>query len=490
MSDGRPAPSRRHLAAIGGLPMAAGLSLGLVGLLTLGLGAPAGWTTAARELLVSGGDEPGTGIMRPDDHIGPKRDETAVVPLTLPTSTATTPTPESATLPAASTEIAARPPMQESTVIAAPTPPVADPRAPTPPALGSALPMTLPGRYRPITKVHIPRIQLEADVAPARLVEREAGVTWEVPAFRAGHAEATAGAGGIGNAVLLGHVASHGAGNVFQGLDRARIGDDVRILSGSDELEYRVVDIRAVPRTDVSFLRPTSAAGLVLVTCTGTWLPLLRDYTQRLVVRAVLTGPAEAAVAGAGSSPLITAFAERFSDEGRPWPSDPHSTAWLSEGGYRLFAREPGHFVAVGAPISRSFRDVVVTGAFRKVGGPPGGGYGLIVRDQGPGPRDGIGQAGRYYVFEVGDRGELGIWRREDDRWDDLLPWSPSRAVQPGAGLNVLTVRAIGTRLTFLVNGVPVASLEDAALPEGGVGVFLGGDFNEGRLEWLVVQAP
>jgi hypothetical protein len=54
----------------------------------------------------------------------------------------------------------------------------------------------------------------------------------------------------------------------------------------------------------------------------------------------------------------------------------------------------------------------------------------------------------------------------------------------------MLTVRAIGPQLTFLVNGVQVASLEDAILPAGGVGVFLGGDSNEGRLEWLRIQAP
>ena len=166
------------------------------------------------------------------------------------------------------------------------------------------------------------------------------------------------------------------------------------------------------------------------------------------------------------------------------------STAWLARGAYHLLARHPGRFVAVGLPQLEPLRDVVVAGTFRKVGGPPGGGYGLIVRDQGPGPRDGVGQGGRYYVLEVGDRGEVGIWRREGDHWEDLLPWSPSDAVRPGAEPNVLSVRAIGPRLTFVVNGTQVASLEDATLPAGGVGVFLGGDGNEGRLEWLVVEAP
>ena len=37
---------------------------------------------------------------------------------------------------------------------------------------------------------------------------------------------------------------------------------------------------------------------------------------------------------------------------------------------------------------------------------------------------------------EVGDKGEVGIWRREGDRWIDLLPWTRSDAVKPGNSTN------------------------------------------------------
>src|SRR5205807_8178289 len=72
-----------------------------------------------------------------------------------------------------------------------------------------------PGRAAglPITHVEIPAISLSADVVPAGLIERDGGVTWEVPAFKIGHAETTAGAGQPGNAVLLGHVTSVRSGN-------------------------------------------------------------------------------------------------------------------------------------------------------------------------------------------------------------------------------------------------------------------------------------
>ena len=54
---------------------------------------------------------------------------------------------------------------------------------------------------------------------------------------------------------------------------------------------------------------------------------------------------------------------------------------------------------------------------FRKLIGPTGGGYGIIVRDQSPTLRDGASQDGRYVVLEVGDKGEVGMWRREADHF-------------------------------------------------------------------------
>jgi len=186
---------------------------------------------------------------------------------------------------------------------------------------------------------------------------------------------------------------------------------------------------------------------------------------------------------------LRTVLDERFADNGRNWPNNAEGTAWFADGGYRLFARQPPRFVAVGAPITAPLRDVVVAATFRKVGGPPGGGYGLIVRDQRLESRDGLEQGGRYYVLEAGDLGEVGAWRREGEQWVDLLPWTRSTAVNPGSAANQLTVQAFGERLQLLVNGVLVVDLVDAVLPEGGVGVFVGGDLNQVVLDRFLVQA-
>ena len=237
------------------------------------------------------------------------------------------------------------------------------------------------------------------------------------------------------------------------------------------------------------------AALLTLVAVLALVVPaLLRARDERAAPVGTPAAPAApapgVAASPAGAGPLRTILDERFAGSRAGWPNNPQSTAWFADGVYRLDARLPGQFVAVGAPVPAPLRDVVVTGTFRKVGGPAGGGYGIIIRDQGPGARDGLSQSGRFYVFEASDRGEVGIWRRDGDRWVDILPWTPSPVVAQGALPNTLTVWAMGPQLTFAVNGTQVASQRDAALAEGTVGIFVGGDLNEVAIERFLVQVP
>jgi sortase A len=152
-------------------------------------------------------------------------------------------------------------------------------------------PTPTPEPRRPISRLVVPRLSLDAGAVPAKLVDWHGGHTWEVPAFKVGHAERTAGAGGAGNAVLVGHVTSRGLGNVFQNLHLLHVGDKVQVFSSEREFEYRVVDVRTVGRDDVSIVGPTSVPSLTLLTCTGVWLPVISDYAQRLVVRAELASP-------------------------------------------------------------------------------------------------------------------------------------------------------------------------------------------------------
>jgi hypothetical protein len=189
-------------------------------------------------------------------------------------------------------------------------------------------------------------------------------------------------------------------------------------------------------------------------------------------------------------APSATLLDEHFSSATSDWPTTGQGTAWLSDDSYQLATRDAGQFVAVSAPLVQVPSNVVVSATFHKVGGPAGGGYGIILRDQGPAAQDGLSQAGRYYVLEVGDKGEAGIWRRETDHWVDLLAWQRTDAVKPGTASNELTVRAIGNVLSLAVNGVEVGARTDATYPTGRVGIFVGGDGNQVALERFTVQTP
>lgn len=184
-------------------------------------------------------------------------------------------------------------------------------------------------------------------------------------------------------------------------------------------------------------------------------------------------------------------FAEAMLSPLASWPDDPGGNAWFdADNAYHLYAREPGRFVATGVPLSQSVTNGMLTAQFRKVGGPAGGGYGLIVRHQGAASElDGRNQAGRYLVLEIGDRGDVGIWERNQTRWIDVFPWSHSEAVRPGEGPNALFVTLRDGKVRFEVNGALVTDVTYDAMPSsGGVGIFAGGDLNEVALEWLRIE--
>jgi LPXTG-site transpeptidase (sortase) family protein len=136
--------------------------------------------------------------------------------------------------------------------------------------------------------VRFPRLGINVEVVPSKFVYVGQGGNWQVPAFKVGHAEYTGGAGQVGNAVLLGHVSSRGLGNVFQNLERARVGDILEITGRSGAFSYQVVDVLRVPRTEVSVVQPTAVPAVSLITCTGAWLATLQDYAERVVVRGEL----------------------------------------------------------------------------------------------------------------------------------------------------------------------------------------------------------
>ena len=261
---------------------------------------------------------------------------------------------------------------------------------------------------------------------------------------------------------------------------------------GTDLLGDDSIDPSVLPNTS-AIAAGTPVAGLA--TARPTTLPASgRDPAATVTAASstasasATTAPTAAATTAAPAVDEHTLFDDSFQDNQHAWPNNPQGTAWLTGGIYRIATREAGQFVAIGVPLPTVLGDTIVSATFHKLSGPAGGGYGLIVRDQGPGPLDGASQNGRYYVIEAGDKGEVGMWLRDNDRWIDLLPWQRSDAVRTGTAINELTVRAIGDRLSLLVNGAEVATRTDATLPSGHVGLFVGGDGNQVAVEHLAIQ--
>jgi hypothetical protein len=215
--------------------------------------------------------------------------------------------------------------------------------------------------------------------------------------------------------------------------------------------------------------------------------PIIQPTPTALVAAPTATAP-PVPTATAGPRTVVDT---RFNTGFQPgWPDNRAGVAWFANDGYHLRARTPGQFVALGVPQALPVGDVLVSLRYHKLSGPSGGGVGIILRDQDPRGRDGQSQSGRFYVLEVSDTGEVGIWRREANEWIDLVRWTHADVVQPAEQGNLLEARAVGGTLALRVNGQEAVSATDQTLSAGGVGVFLGGDDNEAILEQLAIQTP
>jgi hypothetical protein len=223
---------------------------------------------------------------------------------------------------------------------------------------------------------------------------------------------------------------------------------------------------------------PTITAAPLYVLAAPTLVPTPTAAPQPTPVPPLQSGQAAPAI-----------LDEAFTSNALGWPDNRQATGWFIDNGYQLEPRVPGQFVAVTPEKSPVLDDVSVSAVFHKIAGrPEGGGYGIIVRDQSDTQLDGWRTSGRYYVFELSDRGEVGVFRREDDHWDTLLDWTPSVEAHSGAAQNELAVEARGDRLSLVVNGGEAVQVVDSTLGGGRVGVFVGGDGNAAVLSRLVVR--
>lgn len=140
--------------------------------------------------------------------------------------------------------------------------------------------MTTSANSPSILRITAGAIGLDARVAESPIVDGQ----WVIPKFEAGHLQGTAQPGSGGNVVLAGHVQSITSGDVFANVDQLKSGDKIEVYTQSGAATYVVRKVAEVSNDDVSVLRNGSHETLTLITCSGTWLPLQHDYSDRTVV--------------------------------------------------------------------------------------------------------------------------------------------------------------------------------------------------------------
>jgi LPXTG-site transpeptidase (sortase) family protein len=153
------------------------------------------------------------------------------------------------------------------------------------PAAAVAAPPPQAGLYGRAMWISIPRIRVDSRVVEVGVL---ADGEFQAPAFAVGHHVGSPNPGQAGNSVFAGHLTSINAGRVFARLRELRPGDAVYVYSQGYRLDWVVNDVRTVPNSDSSFILPTGDTRITLYTCAGHFLPLTRDYSDRLVVTARL----------------------------------------------------------------------------------------------------------------------------------------------------------------------------------------------------------
>jgi len=144
--------------------------------------------------------------------------------------------------------------------------------------------ITLPEAPQQVSRLVIPRIELDAQVVDVELGDGR----WDLSSILHDVArlnqppDVTAN----NNIVLAGHSTLwSGDDGAFRWLHKLQVGDQLVIYDQDTPYTYTVRTLKAVKPSDVSVVSPTSEPTLTLITCTR-WNRELRKYTMRLVVAA------------------------------------------------------------------------------------------------------------------------------------------------------------------------------------------------------------
>lgn len=163
--------------------------------------------------------------------------------------------------------------------------------------------------------------------------------------------------------------------------------------------------------------------------------------------------------------------------------SDAAARVTVEEGVLRISILAPNQLAWASA--GKDLWNFHLTVEASQVAGPDDNEYGVLLRMQDP---------RNFYAFSVSGDGYFLVSRFVDGVRQPLgADWTPSDAVHPGIGTNVLEVVVQGNQMTFIVNGRQLAWVEDDRFSHGDVGLYAGSFYEGGvevRFDNLRVTAP
>lgn len=193
------------------------------------------------------------------------------------------------------------------------------------------------------------------------------------------------------------------------------------------------------------------------------WLVLLALISVTVLA---CSAPSWLAASSAASSGDVL-FQDDFSNPNSGWDvwSEGGSSVLYEEGGLR-FRVNQSHFDFWSRP-GKHYDNVCLAVNTTKLGGPDNNDFGLMCRYQ---------DKENYYAFLVGSDGYQGIVKVQEGVYSILSGENLqySEVIRQGSATNKIQAECIGTSLLLIVNGEPVAAVQDAQFGSGEIGLIAG----------------
>lgn len=178
-------------------------------------------------------------------------------------------------------------------------------------------------------------------------------------------------------------------------------------------------------------------------------------------------------------------WSDDFSNPASGWKTESDASAEIAyhNGVMRVFVKAPNSIAWAFA--RRTFSDFRLTVEATQVAGPDDNEYGVLVRMRDP---------DHFYIFSVSGDGYYLVSKYDGRERKNLTgDWSTSDVIRQGAATNILEVICRGSTMTFVVNGVQLAQVEDTDYRTGDIGLYAGTFFEpnvEVHFDNLRVERP